>query len=74
MAAYKLGAYGNAAGGRTTLISSGSDRYAEGTRASLNRISGHRDTGKTECPGNALYGQLGDVPRARVARHRGISS
>ncbi|GGQ55547.1 hypothetical protein GCM10010166_26020 [Couchioplanes caeruleus subsp. azureus] len=66
VAAYKLGTYGNPPAGRTTLISSGSDRYAKGSRAVLNRISGHRDTGRTACPGNVLYGQLGTI--------RGIAS
>lgn len=66
VAAYKLGAYGNTPAGRTALISSGSDRYADGSRAVLNRISGHRDTGKTECPGTTLYRQLGSI--------RGIAS
>ncbi|MEV4636740.1 N-acetylmuramoyl-L-alanine amidase [Actinoplanes sp. NPDC049548] len=61
VAAYKLGAYGNTPAGRTTLVSSGSDRYAKGSKAVLNRISGHRDTGQTECPGNTLYGQLGSI-------------
>jgi hypothetical protein len=27
----------------------------------LNRVSGHRDTGRTECPGDGLYGQLGSL-------------
>ncbi|MDT5033209.1 MAG: hypothetical protein QOC94_3380 [Actinoplanes sp.] len=58
VAAYKIGMYGNLASGRTTLVSTGSDRYAEGATAALNRISGHRDTGRTECPGDALYAQL----------------
>jgi hypothetical protein len=31
----------------------------------LRRVSGHRDTNLTECPGSALYAQLGDL-RARV--------
>ncbi|MEV6595711.1 N-acetylmuramoyl-L-alanine amidase [Actinoplanes sp. NPDC051346] len=61
VAAYKLGTYNNPPAGRATLVSSGSDRYAKGSRAVLNRVSGHRDTGKTECPGNVLYGQLGAV-------------
>jgi hypothetical protein len=59
--AYKLGAYGNLATGRTMLRSGGSDRYPAGTLVSLNRVSGHRDTGRTECPGNGLYGQLGTL-------------
>ncbi|WP_328460664.1 N-acetylmuramoyl-L-alanine amidase [Actinoplanes sp. NBC_00393] len=58
LAAYKLGAWGSAPAGRTVLVSGGSDRFPAGKRAVLNRISGHRDTGQTECPGNALYAQL----------------
>ncbi|MEU4220174.1 N-acetylmuramoyl-L-alanine amidase [Actinoplanes sp. NPDC026623] len=61
VAAYKIGAYGNTPAGRVAMVSSGSDRYSRGTRATLNRISGHRDTGKTECPGNTLYAQLGAI-------------
>ena len=58
MAAYKLGAYGNAPNGRVTLTSGGSDRFPAGTPVTLNRIIGHRDTGRTDCPGDALYAQL----------------
>jgi hypothetical protein len=61
VAAYKLGGYGHAPGGRAALVSSGSDRYAKGSTAILNRISGHRDTGQTACPGNTLYAQLGSI-------------
>ncbi|RSM47191.1 N-acetylmuramoyl-L-alanine amidase [Actinoplanes sp. ATCC 53533] len=61
VAAYKIGAYGSAPVGRVAMLSSGSDRYAKGSTAMLNRISGHRDTGKTECPGNTLYAQLGSI-------------
>ncbi len=61
VASYKLGIYGHAPGGRAALVSSGSDRYAKGSTAILNRVSGHRDTGKTECPGNTLYSQLGSI-------------
>jgi N-acetylmuramoyl-L-alanine amidase-like protein len=58
VAAYKIGTYGNIPSGTVVLTSNGSDRYPIGTRVALNRISGHRDTGRTECPGNALYAQL----------------
>ena len=61
VAAYKLGAYGNLATGRTTLLSSGSDRYPKGSLVNLMRISGHRDAGRTACPGDALYGQLASI-------------
>ncbi|GLY05662.1 N-acetylmuramoyl-L-alanine amidase [Actinoplanes sp. NBRC 101535] len=58
VAAYKLGAWGSPPQGRVVKVSGGSDRYPAGRPALLNRISGHRDTGATECPGNALYAQL----------------
>lgn len=58
IAAYKLGAYGSLATGRTNLVSSGGDRYPEGRLVTLMRVSGHRDAGRTACPGTALYGQL----------------
>ncbi|MBG0560288.1 peptidoglycan recognition protein family protein [Actinoplanes aureus] len=58
LAAYKLGAWGSPPAGRVRLTSGGSDRYPAGKPAVLNRISGHRDTGRTECPGNSLYAQL----------------
>ncbi|HEU0246088.1 MAG TPA: peptidoglycan recognition protein [Gaiellaceae bacterium] len=41
-----------------TFISGGSERYASGIPVTLRALSGHRDTGFTECPGNALYGKL----------------
>ncbi|GAB1641979.1 peptidoglycan recognition protein [Krasilnikovia sp. MM14-A1259] len=58
VAAYKLGMYGHLATERTVLVSSGSDRWPAGTRVPLTRVSGHRDTAKTACPGDTLYKQL----------------
>ena len=46
-----------------TYISGGSERYASGIPVLLNAVSGHRDTGYTECPGDALYAKLGTWPR-----------
>lgn len=48
---------------KVTLTSGGggSAKYAKGKKVSLPRIFGHRDTSKTECPGNGLYGQLSQV-------------
>src|SRR5262249_55599943 len=40
------------------VISGGSERYASGMPVLLRAVSGHRDTGLTECPGNALYARL----------------
>ena len=47
--------------------SGGNPRYPLGTLVSLRAISGHRDTGFTSCPGNALYAKLGEVSRAVAA-------
>ena len=53
-----------------TFISGGSDRYASGIPVVLSAVSGHRDTGFTECPGAALYGRLGSL--AASARAAGL--
>jgi hypothetical protein len=73
VAAYKVGMYGNNPAGRTTLASSGSDRYPAGTQVTMNRISAHRDTGRTECPGDALYGQLPAIRGAAGAPPAGLA-
>jgi hypothetical protein len=41
------------------VISGGNARFAAGTPVFLRTVSGHRDTGFTTCPGNALFAQLG---------------
>ncbi len=52
-----------------TYISGGSERYRSGIPVLLNAVSGHRDTGFTECPGNLLYARLGSI--AATARATG---
>jgi flagellar hook assembly protein FlgD len=49
-----------------TVVSGGSERFPAGIPVFLRAVSGHRDTGLTECPGNALYGLL-DTLAARAA-------
>jgi hypothetical protein len=49
-----------------TYISGGSERYASGIPVLLNAVSGHRDTGFTECPGDALYARLGEIAGAAL--------
>jgi hypothetical protein len=49
-----------------TYISGGSERYASGIPVLLNAVSGHRDTGFTECPGDALYTRLGEIAGAAL--------
>ena len=64
---WKLGVHGEPLSGRVTLTSAGgsASRYPAGTRVTLQRVIGHRDTGRTSCPGEALYAQLGEI-RATV--------
>jgi hypothetical protein len=44
--------------GLLTYISGGSNRFANGVPVLLRAISGHRDTGFTDCPGDAFYARL----------------
>ncbi len=41
-----------------SFISGGNARFPVGLPVFLRTVSGHRDTGFTDCPGNALYGIL----------------
>jgi hypothetical protein len=57
---------------RQTMTSGGGSttRFERGTRVRLHAISGHRDTGLTDCPGGRLYALL---PRIRdVVAHTGL--
>jgi hypothetical protein len=47
--------------GSLTWQSGGNPRFPAGTPVFLRAISGHRDTGFTTCPGNALYARLGAI-------------
>jgi hypothetical protein len=53
---------------RTVMTSAGGDttRYPAGTKVKLRTISGHRDTGITDCPGIILYAMLPGI-RSDVA-------
>jgi hypothetical protein len=44
--------------GLLTFISGGSERYRSGVPVLLRVVSGHRDTGFTDCPGDAFYARL----------------
>ena len=44
-----------------TVASGGNPKYPAGVPVALRAVSGHRDTGPTTCPGNALYARLGAV-------------
>ena len=57
---------------KVTWISGGNAKHPYGRAVSLRAVSGHRDTGPTSCPGEALYATLGASPRtcARSAARR----
>jgi hypothetical protein len=46
-----------------TWRSGGNPRYASGVPVFLRAVSGHRDTGFTDCPGNALYSMLPQIAK-----------
>ncbi len=46
-----------------TWKSGGNPRFATGVPVFLRAISGHRDTGFTDCPGNALYAELPQIAK-----------
>jgi flagellar hook assembly protein FlgD len=53
---------------RLKWVSGGNPKYPAGTVVTIRAISGHRDTGPTTCPGNALYGQLPGIASRVSAR------
>ncbi len=62
---WKLSLHGVPCEGGLTIVSGGGslNRYPSGTPVAMQRISGHRDGDKTECPGSALYTQLPELRR-----------
>lgn len=68
--AWKLPQHGHDTTGRARLTSAGggSARYPAGKRFRTRRIIGHRATNLTECPGDALAGQLGKVRKKTQRR------
>jgi hypothetical protein len=60
---WKLGVHGQPLSGPVTLTSGGGpeSRYPAGTRVTVDRVLGHRDVGKTACPGDGLYEQLDQI-------------
>jgi hypothetical protein len=50
-----------------TWKSNGNPRFSAGVPVFLRAISGHRDTGFTDCPGDALYSLLPTIAKATAA-------
>jgi hypothetical protein len=72
--AWKLALHGVPIVGRVTVRVNPTgavySRFPANARVSLPRVAGHRDADSTECPGNALYGELPEL-RALAARLQG---
>ncbi len=66
--AWKLSLHGTPVQGHVTVrvTADGAvySRYPANTHVTLPRVAGHRDADSTECPGNALYGELPGVRHA----------
>jgi flagellar hook assembly protein FlgD len=50
-----------------TVASGGNPKFPAGVPVVLRAVSGHRDTGPTTCPGNALYARLGAIASAAAS-------
>src|SRR4051794_40666168 len=60
---WKLAVHGQPLSGPVTLTSGGGpeSRYPAGTKVTVDRVLGHRDLGKTACPGDGLYDQMDQI-------------
>jgi hypothetical protein len=68
--AWKLAPYGldpNATAYILSTDTSGASKYSAGQTAVTQVISGHRDVGRTACPGRFMYPYMGDI-RARATQ------
>jgi hypothetical protein len=69
--AWKLSLHGAPISGhvtvRVTADGAPYSRFPANTPVSLPRVAGHRDADATECPGDALYGELPSLRRAAAA-------
>lgn len=72
--AWKLSLHGVAVRGRTTVTVDPAgaqfSRFPGGAQVSLPRVAGHRDADSTDCPGDALYHELGGL-RGQAATSAG---
>jgi len=70
--AWKLAVHGVLVRRRVTVLSGGGrfTAFARGQRVTVARVCGHRDVDQTDCPGNALYGELAALRAGVAARQR----
>ena len=69
--AWKLTNHGVRTSGTVKLTSAGGEsaRYPYGYTRAFQKVLGHRDTGRTACPGDQLYYQLSEL-RERIGERR----
>ena len=74
--AWKLPAHGVPTTGEVTVKSLGgsSNRFASGEQATFQRIAGHRDAGKTICPGDGMVAQFGALRAQAAEREQPLGS
>lgn len=72
--AWKLGIHGAPVDGEVAVRSAGggANRFPAGRQVTFERISGHRDGGRTACPGDALYAQLPEMRRLALTAPAGV--
>lgn len=71
--AWKLSHHGTQAIGRTSLISGGGsvNRYPAGSEVAVKRVSGHKATNSTACPGEGLGSEMPKIRRRAQRRIAG---
>ena len=69
MLAWKLGSAYRDPLAKATLVSAGggTSKFAAGTSATFDVVSGHRDAGNTSCPGATTYAALPEIRKAVAA-------
>jgi len=74
--AWKLPTHGAPTTGEVVVTSAGGsqNRYPAGQRVTFQRISGHRDAGKTTCPGDAMVVRFGDLRSMAAARQQPLAA
>lgn len=58
---WKLALHNVSPNTQVTTTSTGSSKYPAGSVVTLNRVSGHRNTQLTSCPGDLVYSQLATI-------------
>ncbi|HEV2819641.1 MAG TPA: N-acetylmuramoyl-L-alanine amidase [Solirubrobacteraceae bacterium] len=74
--AWKLPAHGVPTTGKVTVTSAGgsANRFPSGQRVTFERISAHRDAGKSLCPGDGMMAQFASLRAQAAQREQPLSS